>query len=105
MSKRSYFSNEVIQIIKNIPKGKVATYGQVAAYAGNPLGARQVARILHSCSKTENLPWQRVVNRSGQISLKQGNGYEIQKKILKQEGVSFNKDDKIDFDRHLWTPL
>ena len=103
--KRNYFSNEVIQLIKSIPKGKVATYGQLAAFAGNPSGARQVARILHSCSRKEELPWQRVVNRNGQISLRPGNGYETQKQILQQEGVSFDNDDKINFDRYLWAPL
>ena len=63
------FTEEVLDIIKMIPKGKVMTYGQIAAYAGNPRGARQVSRILHSMSSSHELPWHRVINSKGGISL------------------------------------
>lgn len=98
------FYQRVIDIIKNIPQGKVATYGQIAAYAGNRRAARQVAYILHSSSLKENLSWHRVVNNKGSISLKPGHGYEIQKKLLKKEGITFKENNCIDLKRFLWLP-
>jgi len=97
------FTQRVKQIIKKIPRGKVATYGQIAAYADHPRAARQVAWILNSSSRKDKLPWHRVINRSGKISLKPNHGYEIQKMLLKKEGVEFDKSDVIDFERYLWT--
>ncbi len=91
-------------MIKQIPKGKVCTYGIIAALAGNPQAARQVARILHSCSKKDGLPWHRVVNRKGKISLKPHQGYELQKQMLSAEGVALDADETINFDTYLWVP-
>ena len=76
--------------------------GLIAALAGNPRGARQVARILHSCSRKDNLPWFRVVNRDGKISLKHFNGYEVQKLHLEKEGIVFTENYVIDFTIFLW---
>ena len=56
------FTERVIQIIQSIPAGRVMTYGQVAAAAGNRRGARQVARILHTMSQKHALPWHRIIN-------------------------------------------
>ncbi|MBN2325265.1 MAG: MGMT family protein [Spirochaetes bacterium] len=102
--KRSGFCRKVCEIVRNIPPGRVATYGMIAAYAGNPRGARTVAWILHSCSKKEKLPWHRVVNRMGTVSLRHGRGREIQKGLLEGEGVFFDGKSRIDFDRYLWRP-
>lgn len=96
------FTEKVIKIISNIPKGKVISYGMIGTLAGSPRGARQVTRILHSSSKKHNLPWHRVVNRQGKISLKDPMFYEKQKILLESEGVVFSKDDKIDFDKYFW---
>ena len=98
------FYQRVIEIIKAIPPGKVATYGQIAAYARNHRASRQVAYILHSCSEKENLPWHRVINSKGSISLKPHYGYELQKQLLKKEGVKFRKNNCIDLKRFLWIP-
>jgi methylated-DNA-protein-cysteine methyltransferase-like protein len=98
------FYDRVVKFIKSIPTGRVATYGQIADYAGNSRAAREVAYILHSSSDKENLPWQRVINRKGQISLKPGRGYELQKKLLEDEGVVFEEGDRVDFKRYLWQP-
>lgn len=98
------FYQRVITIIKNIPEGKVATYGQIATYAGNPRAARQVSYILHSSSEKEDLPWHRVINSKGSISLKPGHGYELQKQMLKKEGITFKENDCIDLKRFLWIP-
>jgi len=90
------FTEEIIQIILSIPAGKVASYGQIAAIAGNPRAARQVSRILHSCSQKCNLPWHRVINSQGKISLK-NEGYQRQYKLLKEEGIVFGLNQRIDF--------
>ncbi len=82
------FTKEVIKIIQSIPAGKVTSYGNIAMIAGNHRAARQVSRILHTCSKTHNLPWHRVINSQGKISLK-GEKFEMQYELLKSEGVKF----------------
>ncbi len=98
------FHQEVITIIKQISTGSVATYGQIAAMAGSPRAARQVVRALHSSSKKENLPWHRVINSKGKISLKPNQGYELQKSMLEKEGIQFNDDDSINLKKYLWKP-
>lgn len=98
---RMRFSERVIELTRRIPRGRVATYGQLSLLAGNPGAARQVARILHSCSEKEGLPWHRVINSKGSISLKDA-GYRIQKQLLEKEGVRFDEDDRVDLDRFLW---
>ena len=100
----SEFHQRIVDLIKRIPKGKVATYGQIAALSGNPRAARQVVRVLHTHSDVEKLPWHRVVNRQGHISLMPGSGYELQKAMLRDEGVRFSTDDRIDLDQYLWSP-
>jgi methylated-DNA-protein-cysteine methyltransferase-like protein len=96
------FSDRIKKLIKEIPPGKVATYGQIAAYAGNPRASRQVAWILHSCSRKDNLPWHRVINSKGRISLPLYGGYETQKKLLEIEGIVFKEDQSIDLKIYLW---
>ncbi len=91
-------------MIKGIPRGKVATYGQIAYMTGLYPSVRRVVWILHSCSEKEGLPWHRVVNRKGTISLKPGAGYEEQKMRLLNEGIVFNDKDKIDLEEFLWEP-
>ena len=104
MSSELTFTEKVIECIRAIPAGKISTYGAIAKMAGNPRAARQVVRVLHSCSKKERLPWQRVVNREGVISLPRLNGYEEQKRLLELEGVFFDERDRIDLDEFLWQP-
>jgi methylated-DNA-protein-cysteine methyltransferase related protein len=99
---RSAFTVRVIEVIGAIPPGKVSTYGTIAELAGNPQAARQVVRVLHSCSETENLPWHRVVNRLGRIALGPFDGYDRQKELLEAEGVEFDKNDRIDLERFCW---
>jgi len=97
------FTNRVIEIIRSIPRGRVLTYGLIAAMAGNPRAARQVSRILHSSSRKHGLPWHRVINSRGTISLPRGKGYEEQKKLLQTEGIIFQKDGSIDLKEYLWS--
>ena len=76
----------------------------MAAHANNKSGARQVARILHSCSDKYDLPWHRVVNGHGKISLPSGSGYDLQRKLLEEEGVEFGQSGRIEFSKFLWWP-
>jgi methylated-DNA-protein-cysteine methyltransferase-like protein len=98
------FHDRVVAAIKAVPRGKVATYGQIAAFAGSPRAARQVVRVLHSSSRKHKLPWHRIINSQGRISLKRGEGYEEQKARLTAEGVKFSRDDRIDLAEFLWEP-
>ena len=98
------FTEKAVDVIKKIPKGKVATYGLVAMMAGNPRGARQVVRTLNTQWKKHDLPWHRVINSKGMISLT-GEGYRIQRQMLEKEGVRFDEKDKVDFKRYLWKPV
>ncbi len=98
------FTENAKALIKRIPRGKVATYGQIAALAGNPLGARQVVWALNSSSRTEKLPWHRVINGQGRISLPRGGGYEMQKKLLARDGVEFPRGGKLDLGKYQWRP-
>jgi len=79
----------------------VATYGQVAALAGNRRGARQVVRVLHSSSRKEGLPWHRVINSKGMISLT-GEGFDIQRSLLEAEGVEFDEKGKVNLRSFQW---
>ncbi len=93
-------SEQIALVVKSIPSGQVASYGQVAAIAGNPRAARQVVRALKMWARSRNLPWHRVVNREGRISLPPGGGYEEQRGLLEAEGVAFGLDGRIDMKHH-----
>jgi len=94
------FTEKVIGIISAIPKGFVCTYGQIAAAAGNPKGSRQVSRILYTCSSTHNLPWHRVINSQGKISLPEGAGFEEQASMLAGEGVELSIYQTVDLRKY-----
>jgi methylated-DNA-protein-cysteine methyltransferase-like protein len=98
------FTEEVIEVLRDIPCGKVATYGGIAALAGNPRAARQVVRVLHSYGEKEKLPWWRVINKQGTLSLERGNGYEVQRDLLEAEGIVFDGNDRVDLGQFLWKP-
>lgn len=95
-------TQEVIDIIKSIPTGKVATYGQIAKLAGYPNGARQVVRILHTCTARYDLPWHRVINAKGEIALSIYNGADEQKALLEAEGIRFMDEFRIDLAKYQW---
>lgn len=96
------FSETVIEIIQSIPQGKVLTYKAIAELAGCPNGSRQVARLLHSCTGKYNLPWYRVINATGRISLPIGAGFELQKELLESEGVVVSREGAVDLKTYLW---
>ncbi|WP_051029595.1 MGMT family protein [Brevibacillus massiliensis] len=88
-------TERAIEMIKQIPPGKVMTYGQIAALAGSPRGARQVVRILHAMSRKHRLPWHRVINAKGEIGLKDDELYTMQLLYLQGEGVVFTDDHRV----------
>jgi methylated-DNA-protein-cysteine methyltransferase-like protein len=98
---RAPFTETVVRLVRRIPRGKVATYGQIAVLAGNAYASRQVARLLHSLSDKERLPWQRVINSRGTISLRAEAG-ERQRALLEREGVQFGLHGRIDLACFLW---
>ena len=96
------FSERIATLIATIPHGRVATYGQIAGMAGSPRAARQVVRILKMWSRKHHLPWHRVINREGRVSLPRGRGYEEQRALLEAEGVEFGLDGRMDLGVFQW---
>ena len=86
------FARCVLHVIQNIPPGKVAAYGQVAALAGAPRNARQVGAMLRDGLCMGGAPWHRVLNASGKISLPADAGGDRQRELLASEGVKFVRD-------------
>ena len=97
--------DRIYAVVSRIPKGKLMTYGQVAKVAGG-CSARNVGYAMAAIPNGSEVPWQRVINAKGEISLRSdGDGALIQKEILKLEGVEFSKNDRIDLKRYRWTEL
>jgi methylated-DNA-protein-cysteine methyltransferase-like protein len=94
----------VLAVVDSIPRGRVATYGQVATEAGLPRRARLVGKILATLPTGSRLPWHRVVNASGTISLRHGAGPKLQRTRLTREGVRFTPAGRIELQRYRWTP-
>jgi methylated-DNA-protein-cysteine methyltransferase-like protein len=93
-------------VVRRIPKGRVATYGQVAALADRPGHARQVGYALHALREDDRaLPWHRVINARGECSARSEPGCEqIQQQMLEREGVGFDAGGRVDLERHRWRP-
>ncbi len=92
---------KIYEVVKNIPEGKVATYGQVAMLAGNPRWARVVGYALHCNPEPGVIPCHRVVNREGRVSPAFAFGGEnIQIDLLKKEGIVFEEDGTIDLSKY-----
>jgi methylated-DNA-protein-cysteine methyltransferase-like protein len=89
----------IIQIIRGIPPGKVSSYRDIARAAGLFNGARQVVRALHSMSRTQDLPWHRVIRADGRIALPAGGGRELQIALLRAEGVAVSDAGRVDMAR------
>lgn len=92
-------------MVRRIPRGRVATYGQVASLAGLAGHARQVGYALHALPDATALPWHRVVNAQGAVSLRSVPGSELhQRVLLEREGISFNARGRIGLAKHQWKP-
>ncbi len=95
----------VYRVVRRIPAGRVASYGQIAALAGMPRAARQVGYALHALGADSDVPWHRVVNAQGQIS-ERGPGVvvRLQRSRLEAEGIAFGAGGRIDLARFGWRP-
>lgn len=88
------FIKSIYTNLFHVPKGRVTTYGQLAILAGFPKHSRHVGKVLSRLPQDSKLPWHRVVNSQGKISL-QGERFEMQKKKLEEEGIVVREDGKI----------
>lgn len=92
---------KIYEVVKQIPCGKVATYGQVAMMAGNPRWARVVGYALHNNPNPENIPCYRVVNREGRVATGFAfGGGQTQRQLLEKDGIIFETDGHIDLEKY-----
>jgi methylated-DNA-protein-cysteine methyltransferase-like protein len=93
----------IYRVVKRIPPGRVATYGQIATLAGLDGHARQVGYALHSLPDGIDVPWHRVINAKGQVSARTtSDSHELQRMLLEEEGVEFSLDGRVDLKRFRW---
>ena len=97
------FFDKVYQAVKQIPRGKVATYGQIACAVGSPRASRQVGYALHVNPQPGVIPCHRVVNRMGELAPAFAfGGKEVQATLLLQEGVMVDENDRVDLNKYLY---
>ena len=95
----------VYRVVRRIPAGRVATYGQVAALAGMPGAARQVGWALHALTEDDDVPWHRVINAQGEISPRGAReSVDLQRALLESEGVELSHRGRVDLGRYAWEP-
>lgn len=100
---RSY--ERIYAVVRRIPAGRVATYGQVAELAGLPGHARQVGYAMHALAKGTTVPWHRVINAKGEVSRRRRPGGELSQRMrLEQEGVGFDLRGRVALARVRWRP-
>jgi methylated-DNA-protein-cysteine methyltransferase-like protein len=95
----------IYDVVDRIPRGRVATYGQIASLAGLPGHARQVGYALHATPDEREIPWHRVINARGEVSRRSEPQFEsIQEQLLQAEGITFTPAGRIDLKRYQWQP-
>ncbi|MES2354022.1 MAG: MGMT family protein [Pseudomonadota bacterium] len=95
----------IYAIVKKIPAGKVATYGQIAALACMPRNARQIGYALHRLPENSGIPWQRVINAKGEVSPRTwSENHLLQRILLEAEGVEFDDAGRVVLARFRWKP-
>jgi methylated-DNA-protein-cysteine methyltransferase-like protein len=100
------FYDQIYETVRRIPAGRVASYGQIARLLGNPRGARSVGWALHNLPEGSEVPWQRVINARGIISLDaRGPGGAIQRAMLEEEGIEFDEQGRVDMAVYGWSGL
>jgi methylated-DNA-protein-cysteine methyltransferase related protein len=93
----------IYAVVRRIPRGRVATYGQVAELAGLPGHARQVGYTLHALPASTVLPWHRVVNAAGGVSLRASVGADlVQRRLLEDEGIEFDLRGRVRLAKVRW---
>ena len=99
------YRERVYEVVRQIPKGRVMTYGQIAEILGDGYTARTVGYVMHGAD-SENVPWQRVINAQGKCSTsKMTLPVNLQQSILESEGVKFDGRGRCDLNLVLWTPF
>ena len=100
---RSY--QRIYAVVRRVPRGRVATYGQIATLAGLPGQARQVGYALHALSDDSGVPWQRVINAQGRVSARAAPGWDdVQRQLLEREGVDFDGNGRVSLAHYRWMP-
>jgi len=94
----------IYAVVRRIPRGRVATYGQIATLAGLPGHARQVGYAMHALPSGSLVPWHRVINASGGISLRATEWGGLQRALLEAEGVRFDREGRVPLERFGWKP-
>jgi methylated-DNA-protein-cysteine methyltransferase-like protein len=95
----------IYAVVRRIPRGRIATYGQIAALAGLGGHARQVGYALHALTAGDALPWHRVLNAQGRVSSRaEPGGDRVQRALLEREGVRFDAAGRADLARFGWRP-
>jgi methylated-DNA-protein-cysteine methyltransferase-like protein len=92
----------VYRLVKQIPRGRVVTYGQLARALKLPGGARTAGRAMAACPSGHGIPWHRVVGAGGRILLREP-AASLQRRLLESEGTRFVRG-RVDLARHLWAP-
>jgi methylated-DNA-protein-cysteine methyltransferase-like protein len=104
-SNRGITYDRIYSMVRRIPKGRVATYGQIARLVGIPRQARQIGYALAALRDHPPVPWHRVVNSKGEISQRSESGFEErQRLLLEREGVVFDLNGRISLSRFRWRP-
>jgi methylated-DNA-protein-cysteine methyltransferase-like protein len=97
---------QIYEVIRRIPPGRVATYGQIARLAGMPRDARTVGWALRAMPEGSDVPWQRVINAQGRISFRPGSeGAALQQAMLEDEGIVFDRDGRVNLKVYGWEGL
>lgn len=105
MEKREHLYDRIYDMVRRVPAGKVITYGRVAELVGG-CTARMVGYAMAALKRghVPDVPWQRVINAKGKISVHgDGMGNAMQRALLEEEGVEFNANDQVDFNRFGWS--
>ena len=98
-------NHRIWQVVSLIPSGKVATYGDVARHAGMPGAARRVGAALRGLPRDTRIPWHRVINAQGRISLPDGSTSRYtQRERLETEGIAFKTNQSLELDKYRWKP-
>jgi methylated-DNA-protein-cysteine methyltransferase related protein len=97
------FTDRVYDVVRRVPRGQVVSYGGVAAVLGQPRAARGVGQALHALADDSDVPWWRVINRNGEISIRGiPHGAALQRALLEGEGIVFDAAGRVDWRRFGW---
>lgn len=104
MTREMPLYERIYAVVRQVPAGKVATYGQIGKIIG--CSARMVGYAMAALKHNDivDVPWQRVINREGKISIHDPYGKAVQRQILEEEGIVFDQNDRIDFQEYGWIP-